>query len=81
MSIYSQTCSNDHLYKMNTCLRWPIPSLPLQIPMQSLLYKMTTCLMQPVITFVTQWKKTYLKQPLKNFTHRKNGKQTQGNNT
>ena len=25
---YSQTCSNDHLYKTTTCLRWPMLSSP-----------------------------------------------------
>ena len=49
--IYSQTCSNDHLYKMTTCLRRQMLSLPKQIPIQSLLYKMITCLTWPTATF------------------------------
>ena len=56
--MYSQTCSNDHLYKMTTCLSWSMLSPPKQIPIQSLLYKMTTCLMRPATTyFVTQMEK------------------------
>ena len=66
---YSQTCSNDHIYKMTTHLRQPMLSLPKQIPIQLLLYKMTTCLSQPATTFfVSQMKKNCLKQPLQNFT-------------
>ena len=34
---YSQTCSNDHLYKTTTCLRRPMMSLPKPIFIQSLL--------------------------------------------
>ena len=41
---YSQTCSNDQLFKMTTHLRRPMLSLPKSIPVQSLLYKTTTCL-------------------------------------
>ena len=41
---YSQTCSNNHLYTMTTCLRRPMLSLPKPIPIQSLLYKTTICL-------------------------------------
>ena len=60
--IYSQTCSNDHLYKMTTCLRRPMLSLPKQISIQSLLYKMTTCLTRPGTNFfVPQIKKTLSK--------------------
>ena len=56
--LYSQTCSNDHLYKMTTDLRQPMLSLPKQIPIQSLLQKMTTCLTQPATTFfLSQMKK------------------------
>ena len=33
---YSQTCSNDHPYKMITHLRQPVLSPPKQIPIQSL---------------------------------------------
>ena len=63
---YNQTCSNNHLCKMTTCLRQQMPSLPKQSPIQSLLYKMTTCLTWPVTNFlVSQMKKTCLKQPLK----------------
>ena len=54
---YSQTCSNDHLYKMTTCLRQPMLSLPKPIPIQLLLYKTTTSLMRPAATcFVPQMK-------------------------
>ena len=67
-AIYSQTCSNHHLYIMTTCLR-PILSLPKPIPIQSLLHKTTTCLMQSATTFfVPKWKKNCLK-PLQNFIH------------
>ena len=48
---YSQTCSNDHLYKLTTHLRQPTLSPPKQIPIQSLLYKTTTCLTWPATTF------------------------------
>ena len=66
---YTQTCSNNHLYKMTTCLRQPMLSPPKPIPIQSLMNKATTCLAQPVTTyFVFQMKKTCLKQPLQNFT-------------
>ena len=41
---YSQTCSNNHLYKMITHPRQPMVSLPKQIPIQLLLYKTTICL-------------------------------------
>ena len=59
---YSQTCSNDHLYKTTTCLRQPILRPPKQIPIQSLLYKTTTSLMQPAtIFFVWQMKKNLSK--------------------
>ena len=52
-------------------------SPPKQIPIQLLLYKMTTCLAQPATTFfVSQMKKTSLKQPLQNFTQWRNEKQT-----
>ena len=36
---YSQTCSNIQLCKTTTRLRWPMLSLPKQIPLQSLLCK------------------------------------------
>ena len=38
---YSQTCSNDPLYKMTTRLRRPMLSPPKQIPIQLLLHKTT----------------------------------------
>ena len=79
---YSQTYSNDHLYKTTTRLRWPVLSLPKQIPIQSLLDKTTTCLTRPATTFFLspKWKKTCLKQPLQNFTQRRNEEQSYGNN-
>ena len=46
----SQT-SNNHLYKTTTHLRWPVLSLPKQIPIQLLLHQTTTCLTQPANTF------------------------------
>ena len=49
--IYSQTYSNDHLYKMSTRLRLPVLSPHKQIPIQSLLHKMTTCLTRPATTY------------------------------
>ena len=49
--IYSQTCSNDHLYKTTTRLRRPMLSPPKQIPIQLLLYKTTTCLTRPATIF------------------------------
>ena len=65
---YSQTCSNDHLYKTTTRLRRSVLSPPKQIPINSLLYKTTTCLTRPATTFfVSQMKKkTYLKRPPQN---------------
>ena len=51
---YSQTCSNDHLYKMTTHQRRPMLSPPKQILIQSLLYRTTTCLMQPAKKLVVQ---------------------------
>ena len=48
---YSQTCSNDHLYKTTTRLRQPVLSQPKQIPVQLLLYKTTTCVTRPATTF------------------------------
>ena len=54
---YSQTCSDDHLCKMTSCLRRPMLSPPKWIPIQSLLYKMTSCLMELATTFfVSQMK-------------------------
>ena len=50
---YSQTCSNDHLYKTTTRLRWPMLSLPKPIPLQSLLYKTTNCLTWPATIFLS----------------------------
>ena len=48
-----------------------------EVLMQSLLYKATTYPIQPATTiFVSQMKKTCLKQPLQNFIQRKNGEQT-----
>ena len=59
LSYYSQTCSNNHLYK--TRLRRPMLCPPGQIPMQSLLYKTTTCLTRPATSFfVSQMKKKSL---------------------
>ena len=73
-SNYSQTCSNNHIFKMTTYLRRPMLNLLEQIPIQSLLYKTTTCLKQPATTFfVSQIKKNCLKQPVQNFTQRRNG--------
>ena len=64
--LYSQTCSNDHLYKTTTRLRWPMLSPPKQILIQLLLYKMTTCLTQPATTFLSpKWKKTLSKTTTK----------------
>ena len=72
--ICSQTCSNNHLYKLTTRLRRPILNLPKPVNIQSLLYKVSTCLTQPVTTFfVPQMKKTCLKQPLQNFIQLRNG--------
>ena len=79
-SFYSQTCSNDHLYKTITRLRRSMLSSPKQIPKQSLLHKTATCLTWPATTFLSPiWKKACLKQPLQNFTQRRNVKQTWGN--
>ena len=58
LAYYIQTCSNDHLYRMMTHLRWPILSPPKQIPIQSLQYETTTCLTQPAITFFASKKIT-----------------------
>ena len=74
--LYSQTCSNDHLYMTATCLRRPILSLPGLIPIQALLYKTTTCLTWPATTFFApQMKKNCLKQPQPNSRQWRNGKQ------
>ena len=54
------TCSNNHLYKTTTRLRWPLLGLPKQILIQLLLYKMTTCLMQSATTFFVSQMKKYL---------------------
>ena len=71
-SYYSQTYSNNHLYKTKTHLRWPTLSLPNQIPIQSLLYRKTTCLTWTATTFLfPKWKKTCLKQQIQNFTLRR----------
>ena len=60
--LYSQTCSNDHLYKTTTRLRRPMLSSPKQIPIQLLLYKTTTCLTRPATSFlVSQMKKNLSK--------------------
>ena len=73
----SQTCSNDHLYKMITRLRRPMVSSPKQISVQSILYKMTTYLTRLATIFWSlKWGKTCLKQPLQNYIPRRNGKQT-----
>ena len=59
---YSQTSSNDHLYKTTTRLRWPILSPPMPTLMQSLLYKTTTCLTRPANTlFVPEMEKNLSK--------------------
>ena len=75
---YNQTCSNNHLYKMTTCLRCPMLNLPKQIPMQLLLFNMAICLIRPVTTFfcLPNEKKTCLKQPLQNCNQQRNGEQT-----
>ena len=71
-SLYSQTCSNDHLYQMTTRPRRPTLSPTKPIPIQSLLYKTTTYLTLPDTTFfVPQMKKNLSKTPLKTFNHRK----------
>ena len=71
---YSQTCSDEHLCKTTTCLRRPILSPPQRILVQLLLYKTTTCLTRPATTFfVSQMKKAYLKQPLKNLSSKEMG--------
>ena len=57
---YSQTCSNNHLYKTTTRLRRPLLSQPKQILIQLLLYKMTTCLTQSATTFFISQMKKYL---------------------
>ena len=73
---YSQTCSNDHLYKTNTRLRPSMLTLPKLIPIKSILHKTTTCLTQSATSFfVPQMKKTCLKQPQQNFFQWRNGKQ------
>ena len=67
---YSQTCSNIQLCKTTTRLRWPMLSLPKQIPLQSLLCK--TSLTWPATTFVvSQMKNVCLKQPLKSLSSEK----------
>ena len=75
---YSQTCLNHHLCKTNTCLRWPMVSLPKQIPGQSLLHKTTTCLLRPAtyLFLSSKLKKGCLKQLLINFIKQRNMKQT-----
>ena len=61
-SYYSQTYSNNHLYKTKTHLRWPTLSLPNQIPIQSLLYRKTTCLTWTATTFfISKMKKNLSK--------------------
>ena len=61
--MYSQICSNDHLYKMKaTCLRQSMLIPPKTIPIQSLLFKTTNCLTRPATTFfVSQMKKNLSK--------------------
>ena len=55
---YSQTCSNDHFYKIPTRLRRTMLSPTNRIAMQSLLYKTSTCLTRPATTFLPpKWKK------------------------
>ena len=62
ISKYSQTCSNDHLYKTTTRLRRPILSVLKQVPIQSPLHKTTICLTRPATTFfVSQMKKNLSK--------------------
>ena len=60
-SNYSQTCSNDHLYKMTSLLRQPPLSLQKQIPIQSLMCKTTTCLTTSDHFFVSQMDKNLSK--------------------
>ena len=74
----SYTCTNDHLYKMATCLRQSVLSPSKQILIKLLLYKTITCLTRPATTcFVHQMKKkNCIKQPLPNLTQQRNGKQT-----
>ena len=56
-------------------------SLPKQIPIQFLMYNTTICLTLVATTFfVSQMKKTCLKQLLQNFTQQRNGKETYSNN-
>ena len=78
---YSQTCSNDRLWKTTTRLRRPILSLTQHIFIQSLLYKTTTCLTRPATTFfcLPNQNKTCLKQPIQNITLWGNRKQQLGN--
>ena len=49
---YSQTCSNEHHYKITFHLRQPMLSPPKWIPIQLLLHKMTAWLMGPAATFL-----------------------------
>ena len=63
---YSHTCSNDHLCKTTTHLRWPMLSPLKQTPIPSLLYKTTSCLTRPGTTFfVSQMKKNPSKKTTK----------------
>ena len=66
---YSQTCSNDHLFKITTLLRRPVLSPPKQIPIQSLLRKTTTWLMRPAATFFVSQMETATKKlyPMKKY--------------
>ena len=73
---YSQTCSNDHLCRATTCLRWPMLSPPKQIPIQSLLCKTTTCLTRPATTFSLPNKKSLSKTTTESFIQQRNAKQT-----
>ena len=56
----SQTCSNDHLYKVTTHLRWPMLSLPKPISIKSILHKTTNCLMQPATILHSEWTRTVM---------------------
>ena len=68
LSYYSQTCWNDYLCKMTTCLRRPVLSPLKQIPIQLLLYKMIICLTWPATTFfVSQMKKALSKMTTTKF--------------
>ena len=72
---YSQTYSNDHLYKTTN-------AEPAQSNSHAIVTVQDDHLSNATSNhfFVSQMKKTCLKQPLQNFTQRKNHKQKYGNN-